>query len=118
MNGVVFQISARQMTRIDVHRSPNQSVSAETPGSHTNQEFTKPELTSKANCQANADTTVITAYGMRIAARRMGRRARSALTITRARPKPRTSSTATVTRVMNAVTPMACHHRESVRITQ
>ena len=69
MNGVVFQISDRQMTRSDVHRSPNQSVSAAMPGSQANQGLTKPELMSKANCQAKAETTVMMAYGMRIAAR-------------------------------------------------
>ena len=37
MNGVVFQISARQITSSDVHLSPNQSVSATTPGSQANQ---------------------------------------------------------------------------------
>ena len=73
MNGVVFQISARQITSSDVHLSPNQSVSALMPGSQANQLLTKPVLMSNANCQANADTTVMTAYGIRIAARRTGR---------------------------------------------
>lgn len=43
MNGVVFQISARQITNSDEPVEPNQSVSAETPGSQSNQELTKPE---------------------------------------------------------------------------
>ena len=71
----------------------------------------------KANCQANAETTVMTAYGMRMAARRIGRSDFSALAITSASAKPRTSSTATVTTVMNTVTASACHHSASVRIT-
>ena len=40
---------------------PNQSVDAVTPGIQENQEFTNPESTLNANCQANAETTVITA---------------------------------------------------------
>ena len=40
---------------------PNQSVVAETPGTHANQEFTNPESTLNANCQAKAETTVMTA---------------------------------------------------------
>jgi hypothetical protein len=118
MNGVVFQISARQITRSDVHLSPNQSVSAATPGSQANHELTNPVLMSKANCQAKADTTVMTAYGMRMAARTTGRIELSAFAITMASPKPRTSSTDTVTTVMNRVTAIDCHHRESVRMTQ
>ena len=73
---------------------------------------------SKANCQAKADTTVMTAYGMRMAARSTGRSDESAFAITMASAKPRTSSTATVTTVMKTVTRMDCHHSESVRITQ
>ena len=61
MNGVVFQISAMQTTNNDDHVPPNQSVSASMPGSQENQELTKPELRSKANCQAKAETTVMTA---------------------------------------------------------
>ncbi|WP_242471979.1 hypothetical protein [Blastococcus sp. TML/C7B] len=93
-------------------------MSAETPGSQANQLFTNPVLMSKANCQANAETTVITAYGMRMAARMIGRIEDSALAITIASAKPRTSSTSTVTTVMSIVTPRAFHHRLSVRITQ
>src|SRR4051794_25078620 len=118
MKGVVFQISARQMTSSEVHLSPNQSVSAPMPGSHANHLFTKPVVMLKANCQENAETTVITAYGMRIAARRTGRIDASALDMTRAREKPRTSSTATVTTVMNTVTSTACHHNASLRMTR
>jgi len=54
---------------------------------------------------------------MRIAARRTGRIAASALAMTSARAKPSTSSTATVTTVMSTVTQMACHHSGSLRIT-
>ena len=61
MNGVVFQISARQITNSDGPCVPNQSVSAATPGTHENQELTKPESTLNANCQANAETTVMIA---------------------------------------------------------
>ncbi len=96
---------------------PNQSVSALMPGSQANHEFTNPESIAKANCQANAETTVMIAYGMRIAARRIGRIARSALTMTRASAKPSTSSTATVTRVSSSVTPSAVHQIWSVRTT-
>src|SRR5215207_7350725 len=117
MNGVVFQISARQITSSDVHLSPNQSVSAPTPGSQENQLLTKPVVMLKANCQENAETTVITAYGIRIAARRIGRSDFSAFDITRARAKPRISSTTTVTTVMNTVTSTACHHSPSLRMT-
>ena len=117
MNGVVFQISARQMTSIDVPWSPNQSVSAETPGSQANQLFTNPVLMSKANCQAKADTTVMTAYGMRMAARTTGRIGAAPWPSPCARPKPRTSSTATVTTVMKTVTPIDCHQSGSVRMT-
>src|SRR3954469_15229603 len=118
MKGVVFQISARQITSSDVHLSPNQSVSVPIPGSQANHELTKPVLMSNANCQAKADTTVMTAYGMRMAARTTGRIEDSILAMTMARAKPRTSSTTTVTTVMNSVTPSACHHSESVRMTQ
>src|SRR5512133_2948007 len=118
MKGVVFQISARQMTSREVHLSPNQSVSVAIPGSQENQLLTKPVVMLKANAQENADTTVITAYGMRMAARRSGRRDCRAFAITSARAKPRTSSTATVTTVMITVTATACHHSGSVRMTK
>ena len=49
--------------------------------------------------------------------RRTGRSPRSALSITSASPKPRTSSTATVTTVMKTVTPNEVHQTESVRMT-
>ena len=49
--------------------------------------------------------------------RRTGRSPRRALSMTRASPNPRTSSTATVTTVMNTVTPNEIHQTESVRIT-
>src|SRR5215213_3266798 len=117
MNGVVFQISARQITSSDVHLSPNQSVSAPMPGSHENQLLTKPVVMLKANCHENADTTVITAYGIRMAARRTGRRDFRAFDMTSASAKPRTSSTTTVTTVMKTVTATACHHSPSVRMT-
>src|SRR5829696_9062257 len=61
MNGVVFQISARQITSSDVHLSPNQSVSVPMPGSQENQLLTKPVVMLNANAQENAETTVITA---------------------------------------------------------
>jgi hypothetical protein len=79
--------------------------------------LTNPESSEKAYCQANAETTVITAYGMRIAARRTGRIAWSAFIITRARAKPSTSSTATVTTVMNTVTANEIHQIWSVSTT-
>ena len=101
MNGVVFQISAMQMTKSDFPWLPNQSVSGETPGTQSNHELTKPLSMSKAYCQEKAETTVMTAYGIRIAARSTGRIALSAFIITSAKAKPRTSSTATVTTVMN-----------------
>src|SRR3954469_19980228 len=117
MNGVVFQISATPMTSSEVHRSPNQSVSAPIPGSQVNQLLTKPLLMSNANFQAKADTTVITAYGIRMVARTTGLIDASILAITRASAKPSTSSTTTVTTVMNRVTQIDCHQSESVRIT-
>ena len=52
-----------------------------------------------------------------MAARTTGRIALSAFIITRARAKPRTSSTATVTTVMNSVTAIDVHHSWSERIT-
>ena len=61
MNGVVFQISARQTTNRADHWPPNQSVSAPMPGSQLNQVFTKPDVSENAYCQAKADTTVMTA---------------------------------------------------------
>ncbi len=61
MKGVVFQISARHTTNRADQVPPNQSVSAPIPGTQLNQVFTKPVLRSKANCQAKADTTVMTA---------------------------------------------------------
>ena len=61
MNGVVFQISAMQITNSDDHCPPNQSVSAATPGTQPNQEFTNPLSRSNAYCQEKADTTVMTA---------------------------------------------------------
>ena len=60
----------------------------------------------------------MTAYGMRMAARRTGWIAFSALAMTSASAKPRTSSTATVTTVMSAATSSACHQSWSVRTTQ
>ena len=54
MNGVVFQISDRQMTKIDDQRSPNQAKSP-----RPNQLLTKPESRAKAYFQANAETTVM-----------------------------------------------------------
>ena len=53
-----------------------------------------------------------------MAARRIGRRLFSALSITRASAKPSTSSTATVMTVISAVTPKDCHHSASVSTTQ
>src|SRR3954463_3478141 len=67
MNGVVFQISDRQITRSEVHLAPNQSVVVLTPGSQANQLLTNPVVMLKANAQEKAETTVMTAYGMRIA---------------------------------------------------
>ena len=118
MNGVVFHISARQTTSSADPCPPNQSVSAPMPGSQPNQAFTNPVSMAKANRQANAETTVITAYGMRIAARSTGRIALSALAITNASANPSTSSTATVTTVIATVTAMAIHQVRSVRMTR
>ena len=44
--------------------------------------LTKPESMSNAYCQANAETTVMIAYGMRIAVAQTGRDACSALCMT------------------------------------
>ena len=54
MNGVVFQTSARMITKKALKRSPNQSLSSATKGSW----LTKPVSGWKANCQENAATTV------------------------------------------------------------
>ena len=61
MNGVVFQISARQTTNSADHCPPKVSVSALTPGSQLNQLLTNPVSVARANRQANAETTVMTA---------------------------------------------------------
>src|SRR4051794_35827066 len=42
MNGVVVQISDRQITRSEVHLAPNQSVVGLTPGSQATQLLTNP----------------------------------------------------------------------------
>ena len=117
MNGVVFQISAMQTTNSAFQVPPNQSVFWSIPGSQASHELTKPESSENAYCQANADTTVMTAYGMRIAARITGRIACSAFIITSASAKPRTSSTDTVTTVMSRVTASDVHQIRSVRMT-
>src|SRR3954453_18838600 len=116
MNGVVFQISDRQITRSEVHLAPNRWVVALTPGSQANQLLTNPGVMLKANAQEKAETTVMTAYGMRIAARVTGRMACRALAIQHARAKPRTSSTATVTTVMKIVTARYCRQIGSLRM--
>ena len=54
MNGVVFQTSAMMITANALNRSPNQSLSSAMNGSW----LTKPVSGWKANCQANAATTV------------------------------------------------------------
>src|SRR5215210_1924583 len=54
MNGVVFQISDRQITAMDDHRPPNQ---AKLP--RPNQLLTKPESRAKAYFHAKAETTVM-----------------------------------------------------------
>jgi hypothetical protein len=59
MNGVVFQTSEAMIANMAGQWSPNQLVSPLMPGSHENQLFTKPLLRLNANCQANADTTVM-----------------------------------------------------------
>jgi hypothetical protein len=59
MNGVVFQISETMIANIAGQWAPNQLVSGLIHGSHWNQPFTKPLLRLNANCQANAETTVM-----------------------------------------------------------
>src|SRR5918998_3933701 len=54
MNGVVFQISDRQITKSDDHRPPNHEKSP-----RLNQLLTNPVSRSKAYCQAKAETTVM-----------------------------------------------------------
>ena len=54
MNGVVFQISDRQITKSADHRPPNQS-NVPSP----NHWLTKPESSANAYRQTNADTTVM-----------------------------------------------------------
>ena len=54
MNGVVFQTSARMITKKALNRSPNQFMSSATNGSW----LTKPVSGWNANCQVNAATTV------------------------------------------------------------
>src|SRR5690606_29135870 len=63
MNGVVFQISDSEMTVTAVPNDANQSVSSDTNGSHA---FMNPLVRSNMNRNANAETTVMIAYGMRI----------------------------------------------------
>jgi hypothetical protein len=112
-----------QITAIDGQKEPNQSVSGLMPGIQLNDSFTNPVSIAKANCHANAETTVMIAYGIRMKVRRNGRRTPSARCITMASgitmasAKPRTSSTATVITVMSTVTPTACHHKLSVSVT-
>jgi len=59
MNGVVFQISDTMIANIAGQWLPNQLVSGPIHGSHSNQSLTQPLLMLKANCQANAETTVM-----------------------------------------------------------
>src|SRR6478672_295645 len=59
MNGVVFQISEIMIANIAGQCEPNQLVLSLTHGSHENQLLTKPLLMLKANCQENAETTVM-----------------------------------------------------------
>ena len=54
MNGVVFQISDRQITNSADQRWPNQAKSP-----RPNQLLTKPVSRAKAYCQAKAETTVM-----------------------------------------------------------
>ncbi len=59
MNGVVFQISETMIANIAGQCDPNQLVSALIHGSQANQPLTKPLFRLNANCQANAETTVM-----------------------------------------------------------
>src|SRR5450756_769252 len=111
MNGVVFQISVRQMATSAEVRWLNQAKSP-----RWNQLLTKPESLANANCQAKAETTVMIPYGSRIDVRTV-RRPKTILCITMARVKPMTSSTATVTAVMMNVVTTSDHHTLSVRMT-
>src|SRR5665811_459500 len=86
MNGVVFQISVRQMATSAEVRWLNQEKSP-----RWNQLLTKPESLANANCQAKAETTVMIPYGSRIDVRTV-RRPKTILCITMARVKPMTSS--------------------------
>ena len=62
MNGVVFQISDRQMIASEDHVPPNQSRSAGPPRTSVcSQWLAKPESTANAYFQENADTTVMIA---------------------------------------------------------
>ena len=59
MNGVVFQISARQMASSADQRWPNQSNVDEPRPKCPSHPLTKPVSRAKAYFQANADTTVM-----------------------------------------------------------
>src|SRR4051794_1670032 len=61
MNGVVFQISEKQITAMDGAKDPNQSVVEVTQGNQANHWLTNPVSVAKANCQAKAETTVMIA---------------------------------------------------------
>ena len=76
--------------------------------------MTKPLLMLKANCQANAETTVMIPYGIRIDVR-MTPRAKMIFHITYANAKPITSSTPTLTTMITTVFQTSCHHSWSVR---
>src|SRR5579859_3064256 len=114
MNGVVFQISSRQITTRAEERWPNQLYLW--PTAQPSQLLTKPESSANAYFQANAETTVMIPYGSRIAVRTV-RRPKMILFITMANTKPITSSNATVTTVMITVVTTSCHHNESFNTT-
>ena len=105
MNGVVFQISARMITKSEPSFVVSGCQSSGTSGSPN----TKPLVGSKAYLQPNAATTVTMPYGIRIAAR-TGPRPKIARCMTSAMSMPSTSSIATEITVMIRVVTTSFHH--------
>src|SRR5919106_2030759 len=105
MNGVVFQTSAMMITAKALKRSPNHALSSAIKGSL----LTNPTSGRKANCHANAATTVTIPYGTNTPTR-TAPRPKIARYMTNAIAIPITSSTATVITVTKAVLNKSCHH--------
>ena len=110
MNGVVFQISDRQMTNSAEPRSPNQSRDG------SNQLLMKPRVDGEGVLPGVGRDHRDDGVGHEDRGADDAAPERSALCITIANAKPRTSSTATVMTVISSVVPKSVHQTLSERI--